>query len=335
MVLCLGWLGVDYGLFPVRMPAMNCYPLILRPIYKERIWGGQKLKSFFGKDIPDGEKIGESWELADLPNDKSLVANGELAGRSLNELIKQFPEEMTGDKGFKLPFPLLFKLLDAQDVLSVQVHPDQETCEKMGAGEPKTECWYVIDAAQGAVIYKGLKAGVTKKMFKKAIEKGTTDELLNKIEVEAEQCHFLPAGTVHAIGAGLLIAEIQMSSDTTYRVFYWNRVDENGNGRQLHIEESLESIHFGQEDDLTATNVGRLVDCEFFKADKGHRVAGNEVLLSPGKMKMIMIITGNGDFTAVDGNVVEFSAGQTIFLPACYEGVMFCKNDCQYLTVTI
>ncbi len=314
---------------------MKIYPLILKPIYKERIWGGQKLKSFFGKDIPDGKKIGESWELADLPDDKSVVANGELAGKGLNELIKQFPEEMTGDKDFKLPFPLLFKLLDAQDVLSVQVHPDKQTCDKMGTGEPKTECWYVIDAEAGAVIYKGLKAGVTKQMFKEAIEKGTTDELLNKIEVEAGQCYFLPAGTIHATGAGLLIAEIQLSSDTTYRVFDWNRVDENGNGRQLHIEESLESIHFDQKDDFSATTVGRLVDCEFFKIDKGHRVAGNEVLISPDKMKIIMIITGNGNFTAVDGNVVKFSAGQTIFIPACYEGVMFCENDCQYLTATI
>ena len=314
---------------------MNAYPLILKPIYKERIWGGQKLKSFFGKDLPDGKKIGESWELTDLPNDKSVVANGQSSGKTLSELIKRFPEEMTGDKNFKLPFPLLFKLLDAQDVLSVQVHPDQQTCDKMGTGQPKTECWYVIDAEQGSVIYKGLKPSVTKQMFEHAIEKGTTNELLNKIEVEPGQCHFLPSGTIHAIGAGLLIAEIQMSSDTTYRVFDWNRLDENGNGRQLHIRESLESIHFDQENNLSATTVGRLVDCEFFKVDKGHRIAGNEVLISPGKMKMLMIITGDGNFTDVNENMIEFNAGQTIFIPACYEGVMFCKADCQYLTVTI
>ncbi len=314
---------------------MNAYPLILEPIYKERIWGGQKLKSFFGKDLPHGKKIGESWELADLPNDKSTVANGEFAGRAFSELIKQFPQEMTGDKNFKLPFPLLFKLLDAQDVLSVQVHPDQQTCDKMGTGEPKTECWYIIDAVQGAVIYKGLKPGVTKQQFEHAIKKGTTNELLNKIEVESGECHFLPSGTIHAIGAGLLIAEIQMSSDTTYRVFDWNRVDEKGNGRQLHVKESLESIHFDQEDDLSATTVGRLVNCEFFKVDKGHRIAGNEVLLSPGKMKMLMIIAGEGNFTDVNEKMVEFNAGQTIFIPACYEGVMFCESDCQYLTVTL
>lgn len=314
---------------------MNTYPLILKPIYKEKIWGGQKLKSFFGKDIPDGKKIGESWELADLPDDKSIVANGDYAGKSLSELIKQFPEELTGNKNFKLPFPLLFKLLDAQDVLSVQVHPDQETCDRMGKGEPKTECWYIVDVEQGSAIYKGLKAGVTKELFKKAIEKGIANELLNKIEVEPGQCHYLPAGTIHAIGAGLLIAEIQMSSDTTYRVFDWNRVDENGKARQLHIEESLESIHFGEEDNPLPTTVGRLVSSEFFNVDKGHRAAGNEVLMSPGKMKIIMIITGNGDFTDGKENTVEFSAGQTIFIPACYEGVMFCKNDCQYLTTTM
>ncbi|GAJ05417.1 unnamed protein product, partial [marine sediment metagenome] len=127
--------------------------------------GGQKLREVFGKQLPPGEKIGESWELADLPEDKSVIANGELAGRTLRSAIEQYPNEITGAENFALPFPLLIKILDAEDVLSVQVHPDPETCRRMGKGEPKTECWYIIAAEPGAVIYKGLKKGITKEQF--------------------------------------------------------------------------------------------------------------------------------------------------------------------------
>ena len=196
------------------MPAMQVYPLKFRPIYKQRIWGGQKLRDFFDKDIPAGEKIGESWELADLPNDKSVIANGELAGQTLGSVIEKYPKKITSDENFKGPFPLLIKLLDAEDILSVQVHPDPQTCRRMGKGESKTECWYVISAAAGAVIYKGLKKGVSKEKFAEAIKKGRAAEMLEKVSVEAGQCHFLPAGTAHSIGAGLLIAEIQTPSDT-------------------------------------------------------------------------------------------------------------------------
>jgi len=172
---------------------------------KQRIWGGQKLREV-GKDVGDEEKIGESWELADLPDDKSVISNGELAGRTLGSAIQKYPKEITGDENFSPPFPLLIKLLDAEDILSVQVHPDEQTCERLGKGEPKTECWYIISAEPGAVIYKGLKKGVTKDKFGDAIKDGSVAELLVEVAVEAGQCHFLPAGTAHSIGAGLLIA---------------------------------------------------------------------------------------------------------------------------------
>jgi len=194
---------------------MGIYPLKFKPIYKQRIWGGQKLREVFGKDIPPSEKIGESWELADLPDDKSVIANGEFAGQTLSSVIQKYPKEITGDKNFSGPFPLLIKFLDAEDILSVQVHPDPETCQRMGKGEPKTECWYIISAVPGEAIYKGLKKGVTKQQFVEAIKNGTVAQLLAKVPVEAGQCHFLPAGTAHSIGAGLLIAEIQTPSDTT------------------------------------------------------------------------------------------------------------------------
>jgi mannose-6-phosphate isomerase len=336
---------------------MNAYPLKFKPIYKQRIWGGRKLQEVFGKDIPEGEKIGESWELADLPADKSIIANGELRGETLGSAVAKYPKEIMGDENFAAPFPLLIKLLDAEDILSVQVHPDAETCRRTGAGEPKTECWYIISAAPGAVIYKGLKKGVTKEKFAEAIEKGTVAEMLSEVPVEPGQCHFLPAGTAHSIGAGLLIAEIQTPSDTTYRVFDWNRVDDAGSARDLHIAEALESIHFDVSgDELSVTTLGRLADCEYFTIDKGHQAENCELLLSPGKVKTLIIISGSGAIPGVDensvepvrnsitagirqkqeiSNGVEFKAGDCLLIPAAYEGAMQFFDDTQYLTVTI
>ena len=314
---------------------MKPYPLKFKPIYKQRIWGGQKLREF-GKDIPAGKKIGESWELADLPDDKSVISNGEFAGQTLGSVIQNHPKEITGDENYSGPFPLLIKLLDAEDILSVQVHPDEQTCERLGKGEPKTECWYIISAAPGAVIYKGLKKGVNKDKFAEAIKKGDVAELLAKVAVEAGQCHFLPAGTAHSIGAGLLIAEIQTPSDTTYRVFDFNRVDDNGKPRDLHIKEALESIHFDASgDELSVTTAGRLVDCEYFKVDKGTQQKGCELQLWPGKMKTLIVLTGFGIILGAEANPVEFKAGDCLLVPAAYKGAIRFATDTQYLTVTI
>jgi mannose-6-phosphate isomerase len=314
---------------------MKAYPLKFKPIYKQRIWGGQKLREVFGKDLPAGEKIGESWELADLPEDKSLIANGELTGQTLQWAIRKYPKEITGDENFPVAFPLLIKFLDAQDVLSVQVHPDPDTCRRMGRGQAKTECWYIISAEPGAVIYKGLNEGVTKEQFSEAIEKGSVADILVKIPVNVGECHFLSSGTTHAIGKGLLIAEIQMPSDTTYRVFDWNRVDDTGKSRELHIEEAMESIHFDSSgDNLSVTKMGRLVDSEYFKVDKGCQSKHSELLISAGQMKTLIIISGYGTITGA-GDGVEFAAGDTLLIPAIYEGVMRFADDTQYLTVTV
>ncbi len=321
---------------------MRVYPLKFGPIYKERIWGGNKLREVFGREMPKGKRIGESWELADLPADKSKIVNGELAGETIESVIRKYPQEITGAEQFKLPFPLLIKLLDCGDVLSVQVHPDEETCKRMGKGNFKTECWYIIQVQPGAAIYKGLKKGTTKEKFAKAIKDGTVERLLNKVPVKVGECHFLPAGTPHAIGAGLLIAEIQTPSDTTYRVFDWDRLGDNGQPRALHIEEAIESIHFdasperdaAQGDNLSVTTFGRLVDSEYFKIDKGHQARSCEMLLSPGKMKTIMIMSGFGTI-AGNGNTIEFRAGDAILIPAAYGGVMRFSAETEYLTVTI
>ncbi len=318
------------------MTGMDIYPLKSVPVFKQRTWGGQRLRDVFGKDLPAGEKIGESWEIADLPEGKSTVANGPLRGETLGSIVERYAEPITGTKDFPSPFPLLIKFLDAQDVLSVQVHPDAPTCRRMGKGDPKTECWYVIQAEPGAVIYKGLKKPVTKEQFAKAVEDGTTAELLAPVHVEAGQCHYLPAGTVHTLGAGLLIAEIQTPSDTTYRVFDWNRKDPTGRPRQLHIDEALESIHFDvTPDKLPVRTVGRLVDCEYFKVDRGHQARNGEVFLARGRMRTLIFLTGGGAILSREAEPVEFKAGDCVLIPAAFEGAVKFAADSEYLTVTI
>jgi len=315
---------------------MRLYPLKFKPIFRDYLWGGHKLREIFGKDVPEEKIMAESWEIVDLPEDKSVIANGPFAGKILREVIKEYPKEIMGDENFKPPFPLLIKFLDCANVLSVQVHPDEQACKRMGKGDPKTECWYIISAEPGAFIYKGLKPGVTKEQFVEALNKGHIAELLAKVPVKAGECHFLPAGTTHSIGGGILIAEIQTPSDTTYRVFDWNRVDSSGKHRPLHIKEALESIHFDSSgDNLSVTTTGRLVDCEYFKIDKGHQAENCELLVSAGKMKVMIILDGFGIILQTDGNSVEFKTGDTILIPAAYEGAVQFADESEYLTVTL
>jgi len=349
------------------MADMNVYPLRSVPVFKERIWGGQRLREVFGKELPAGQRIGESWEIADLPEGKSTIGNGPMRGRTLGEVVGRYGEQIMGathsrrglvSRAFHLPsrpaagrqkeqgqdalatcpepFPLLIKFIDAQDVLSVQVHPDAETCRRMGVGRPKIECWYIIHAEPGAVIYKGLKMGVTKEQFVRAIETQDVASLLAAVPVKAGECHYLPAGIVHALSAGLLLAEVQTPSDTTYRVFDWNRVDEHGRPRALHIAEAIESIHFDiTSDKLPATTVGRLVDSEHFKVDKGHQCGNCELFLGRGLMRTLIFITGGGAILSKDAEAVEFRAGDCLLIPAAFEGTVTFTRDTEYLTVTI
>lgn len=315
---------------------MEMYPLKSTPVFKSRIWGGQTLRERFGKELPADEKIGESWEIADLPEGKSTIGNGPLQGQTLGSVVRQYTEAIAGVGSFPEPFPLLIKLLDAQQVLSVQVHPDAETCRRMGKGDMKTECWYIIQAKPGAVIYKGLKKPVTRDRFAKAIREGTAADLLAAVPVSVGECHFIPAGTAHAIGTGLLIAEVQTPSDTTYRVFDWNRVDDSGKPRQLHIEEALESIHFDvTPDKLPVTTVGRLVDSSYFKVDKGHRVEGGEVFFSRGIMRVLIVLTGGGAILSRQAEPVDFTAGDSLVIPAAFEGAMRFDRDTEYLVVMV
>src|SRR5437016_12839528 len=220
------------------------YPLTFDPIFKERVWGGRSLECLYHKPLPAGVPIGESWEISDRPGDVSVVSNGPLAGRDLHWLMTRHAAELLG--GARPPdsrFPLLVKILDAQEKLSLQVHPPPGKAAELG-GEPKTEMWYIAEAAPGAELYVGLKRGVTREQFERKINDGTVEDCVHRLKVRAGDAMFLPSGRLHAIGAGLVIFEIQQNSDTTYRVFDWNRLGLDGQPRTLHIKESMASINF-------------------------------------------------------------------------------------------
>ena len=228
------------------------YPLKFKPIYKEKIWGGRSLARKFARELPAGP-IGESWELSSYGDDISIITNGDYAGLSLLELIAQKRQEVLGSelsgKDRKLSsnnlFPLLVKIIDARDNLSVQVHPDDAYAEKNeSAGSGKTELWYILNAEPGARIIYGLKDGVTRDQFTRAVGSPDFLDLLNFVPVKTGDYFYIPAGTVHAIGKGVMLAEIHQTSDLTYRIYDWDRTDEDGNSRELHIDKAIDVINF-------------------------------------------------------------------------------------------
>lgn len=232
------------------------YPLKFKPRFKERIWGGDALAGRMGKRLPEGKKIGESWELSGVQGDISVVSNGKLKGNNLEELIEVYMGDLVGEKVFEkfgVEFPLLIKLIDAQDVLSIQVHPDDELARERHNSYGKTEMWYVIDNQPGSFLYVGFKDKVTREQYLEAVKNGNLPELLAKWVVKPGDAYFIPAGTIHAIGKGLLIAEIQQTSDVTYRVDDWGRVDDMGNPRELHTELAVDAIDFGEPKELDVT----------------------------------------------------------------------------------
>lgn len=306
--------------------------MMFEPIFKPRIWGGFTLRTHFGKPTPADIRIGESWELADLPSDKTRIVNGSLAGMTWAELPFEVRRDWFADIGPAKSFPLLIKLLDAREVLSVQVHPDRDTCRRMGRGDPKTECWYILAAESDAVIYKGLQSGTTRDQLRQAVQQGTVADLLCRVPVHPGECHFIPAGTCHAIGAGLLIAEIQTPSDTTYRLFDWNRLDETGKPRPLHIEEAMESIHFDQPpDELTVRSKGIVADCEFFCMEIPSFPAGQSVPLGSRNTTVLIGVSGRGIIDNPDGSITSFKAGDTLLIPASMKAIMKLDGNGQVL----
>lgn len=252
------------------------YPLIFKPTFRDYIWGGRRLGTVLGKPIPEEGIFAESWEVVDHGEDQSIVANGPEAGKTLGELVQQFPQDLFGVKTPTKTFPLLFKFLDANRDLSIQVHPDDAqgaTLDPPDLG--KTEAWYILDAQPGAKVYVGLKDGVTREDLAQAVKTDTVIDAMHVLEPQAGDCLFIPATTAHALGKGLLVAEIQQASNTTFRLYDWGRVGADGKPRALHIEQSLDTIDYEkgpvqpQEPQPTSdSDIERLVTCDKFVLDR-------------------------------------------------------------------
>ena len=319
------------------------YPLIFQPVFKERVWGGRELERLFGKKLPTGAVIGESWEISDRPGDASVIAKGPLAGKDLRWLMENHAAEILGDAtpaaGGR--FPLLCKILDARDKLSLQVHPPANLAAELG-GESKTEMWFIAGAAPGASLYAGLKHGVTRAEFEEKISDGTVADCFHRVPVRAGDTMFLPSGRVHAIGDGLVIFEIQQNSDTTYRVFDWNRVGLDGKARELHIAQSLASIDFKDfEPKLVETNFAAdgkiqkraLVKDPLFDVETWKLSAGASGLLKQKKLQIVAVT--NGEIEIQSGaTTATLSPGQFSLIPASLERTeIVAKSDAALLRV--
>lgn len=275
-------------------------PLRFEPLFMERVWGGRELERF-GRKLPAGKAlIGESWELVDRPEAQSVVSGGDFAGLTLHELWMKWREPIFGfSKSSVERFPLLIKLLDARERLSLQVHPPASVAASLG-GEPKTECWYILDAEPGAEIYAGLRRGVRREDFENALHSGDVERLAHRFPAREGDAIFIPSGRVHAIGAGTVILETQENSDTTYRVFDWNRLGLDGKPRELHIKESLASINFEDfEPGPVAAREGVLVKNELFCLER-LRVGAGEALMpfqrDAGKFVLVFVLSGSAQF---------------------------------------
>ena len=297
--------------------------IVFDPIYQTRVWGGRMLESRFGRQLPDEQPYGESWEISGRPEAESRVAKGEFEGKSINELWRGDRKvEIFGTDapfGESENFPLLCKILDARERLSIQVHPPADIAEELG-GEPKTEMWYVAAAVPGAELYIGLKAGVSRENFESALEDGSVENLVHRVPVKTGDYIFIPSGRLHAIGSGIVIYEIQENSDTTYRVFDWNRLGIDGEPRELHVEESLQCIDFDDiEPGLDTASGTVLAECPQFRVELQNLLgAGIDLYLPPNQFAIVTVVDGmvrfredqflSGDFFIVPAESSELKA---------------------------
>jgi mannose-6-phosphate isomerase len=289
-------------------------PIVFEPIFMDRVWGGRRFESHFGKRIPTHGRIGESWEVVDRAEAQSVVHDGALRGETLQELWTNRRPDIFGDHAPESPrFPLLFKLLDARERLSVQVHPPLEVAPLL-SGEPKTEMWYILDNYGDGDIFAGLRPGVTRQSFEQALRAGSVEKTVHRVPVAPGDCIFIPSGRIHAIGAGNVIVEVQQNSDTTYRVFDWNRVGLNGKVRELHIDESLASIDFTDfEPALQVPQGETLVDCPHFHVEKWNLTAPRESVPA-GEFAIFTMLEGAAKCAGL-----EFHPGEFFLIPATLE----------------
>ena len=309
------------------------YPLKFNPILKSMIWGGEKLRQYKAIDT-DQKNIGESWELSGVPGNESVVSNGEFAGRTITELIKEYGAELLGRHVYETygeNFPLLIKFIDARDDLSIQVHPD-DTMAQAVHGQPfgKTEMWYVVSADMDAHLMSGLSAEITPEEYVSRVENNTITDVLCDYKVQAGDVFFLPAGRIHSIGKGCFIAEIQQTSDLTYRIYDFGRLGLDGKPRELHTELAKDAIDYSvSEDYRTAYTAAQnedtlLVECEYFKT---HLLDLTEPLSVDVKSKdsfmIVICLEGKGKLIDSEGNVVSLTQGETVLVPASVDNVTF------------
>jgi mannose-6-phosphate isomerase len=289
-------------------------PLVFEPLFMERVWGGRHLESLYRKRLPSAALIGESWEIVDRPEAQSVVHEGQLRGATLHELWCKHRLEIFGKVADAPRFPILAKLLDARQNLSLQVHPPREIASKLG-GESKTELWYIAHAEPKARLYAGVKKGTTREVFEKALENGKVEKHLHALELKSGDAIFLPSGRMHALGAGNVLVEIQENSDTTYRIYDWDRAKKGGAPRQMHIVEAMQCVDFEDvEPDLLQTRSESLIKHELFEIDKWE-LKRARAIADLGHFAIIVCLTGElecagrrfgpGDFFLVPAQMDE------------------------------
>ncbi|MCE9546928.1 MAG: class I mannose-6-phosphate isomerase [Planctomycetia bacterium] len=302
------------------------HPFRFKPILRRHLWGGRRLESVLGKSLPAGHDYAESWEIVDHGADQSVVTAGPLAGTTLAELVAERGSELLGRHAPQASFPLLLKFIDAHQNLSVQVHPDDTAAAQLPVPDlGKTEAWYVVAAEPNSALYVGLKKGFDRAALTREIDRGTCALCMNRFEPKPGDCVFVPAGTVHAIGAGLIVVEIQQSSDTTFRVDDWGRVGPDGKPRALHVEQALEVIDFERgpvgpqiAKPTDRPDVGRLVECDKFVWDRWQLSTPQP---SPGDNRCHLLTVLDGELlVAGDPVAAPLGRGESMLLPASLAG---------------
>jgi mannose-6-phosphate isomerase len=326
----------------------SVYPIIFEPIFKPRVWGGRGLAASLNKPLPEGRTIGESWEVVDLEDEQSVVAQGPGRGKTLRELVERWGVDLLGGAGlFEGRFPLLIKFLDAREALSVQVHPDEAAAQRLGGRvRVKHEAWYIVDAQPDAFLYRGVREGVDAAALRKAVEEDRVESVLNRIPVRKGHCYYLPSGTVHALGGGVIVAEVQTPSDVTYRLYDWKRVDPaTSHPRELQIEEALACVSYGpspgeetpQHSASVWASVTRLARCASFVIERVRMVDGVEMAIPHAEMVIWIVLEGRGTI-ACDGltEPLSFGVGDTVVIPAgLKKGRVATQANCMWLEVSV
>lgn len=307
------------------------YPLKFKPIYKNKIWGGDKIKTVLNKDFSSLPNCGESWEISAVQGDISVVSNGFLKDNNLQELIEVYMGDLVGDKiytRFGLEFPLLIKFIDANSDLSIQVHPGDELAKERHNSFGKTEMWYIIQAEKNAKLISGFNKELNKEEYLKSLENKTLPEILNFEKVQTGDVFFIPAGRVHAICSGILLAEIQQTSDITYRIYDWERKDENGKSRELHTDMALDAIDYKKYDaykiqyEKILNKHSQLTECKYFTTnilEFNQQLKLDYSLLD--SFVIYMCIEGSYTINNDSDNKTEVEQGETILVPATFERI--------------